>query len=214
MLRRERGALTFDQAQQALAVLPSPVREMAFLSMTTSLNVAELCGLRWKRVNLSGDWLLADGEPLAPWSLRVAENYYRNRYGSVKTGRRNRIVPIPAVAAPLLAELRRTSKYAGPDDPVFACSTGRPVDAHNTNSRVLAKIGRALGVPVSWHVLRHTCATLAEVIGMARSDREAMMGHAAGGRMLDRYTHGDIERRRAGVNEMAARLVAAAGVVQ
>ena len=41
---------------------------------------------------------------------------------------------------------------------------------------------------------------------MARSDRIAMMGHAAG-EMTDWYTHSDIERRPAGVNQIAARLV-------
>jgi len=49
---RERHALTVDQAKQVLRVLKPPYRQMALLSMTTSMNLAELCGLRWKRVNL------------------------------------------------------------------------------------------------------------------------------------------------------------------
>ena len=89
------------------------------------------------------------------------------------------------------------------------------MDAHNTNSRVLRKVAAALGVKISWHVFRHTHATLSEQIGMSRSDRIAMMGHA--GAMVDRYTHSDIERRRAGVDEIAGRLfatAAAGGAVQ
>ena len=59
---------------------------------------------------------------------------------------------------------------------------------------------------MGWHVLRHTHATLSERIGMALSDRQDQMGHADD-RMTLHYTHGDMERRRAGLTALTDRLV-------
>lgn len=50
---------------------------MALVSMTTSLNVAEMLALRWRRLNLTGEMAVVCGEVLQPWSLAVRENYYR-----------------------------------------------------------------------------------------------------------------------------------------
>lgn len=211
MVRRAVGALTVEQARGALSLLQSPEREMAFLSMTTSMNVAELCGLRWGRVNLSDEPIIADGTILHGRCAMVVENYYRNRPGTVKAGARNRIVPIPAEAIEMLSQLRSESKFTQRCDYVFACRTGRPIDAHNTNSRKLKPVGKAIGVKLSWHVFRHSCATFAESVEMARSDRIALMGHA-GGKMTDKYTHSDLERRRASV-EKIARAIRPAGFV-
>lgn len=204
----ERQALSFEQARKVLDRLPSPVKEMAYLSMITSLNVAELCGLRWKRVNLTPDIAAAGPDMLPPYSLAVRENYCRNRYGTVKTGRRRRIVPLAAGAVAMLLEVRDRTAFAGPEDPVFTSKSGMPPDAHNAASRVLRPLGTQLGLPLSWHVFRHCCATFAEAIGMLRSDRIALMGHS-GGEMTDRYTHSDIERRRVGVERISERILAA-----
>ena len=49
---------------------------------------------------------------------------------------------------------------------------------------------------LSWHIMRHTCATLTKTFGMLDVDRRALMGHADE-YMTDRYTHEDFERMRA-----------------
>ena len=56
MKRRETHSLSFDQGRSLLGGLAYPVREMALLSMTTSLNVAEMLALRWK-------WVLQTSPP-------------------------------------------------------------------------------------------------------------------------------------------------------
>jgi integrase len=68
-------------------------------------------------------------------------------------------------------------------------------------------VAKTLGMPwLSWHVFRHTDATLGEAIGMALSDRQAQVDHGDV-RMTLRYTHADIERRRAAIKAMSDRLV-------
>jgi integrase len=207
MQRKETHALSFSQGRDLLAAIPTPVREMGLLSMTTSMNVAEMLALRWRRVNLTADPVVTGGEVLPSMSLAVRENYYRGKFGTVKAKSRRRTVPLSATVIAALAGLRAKSKFIGPDDLVFASRKGTPLNENNLLRRVLKPIAIKLDMPwLSWHVFRHTHATLGEQIGMALSDRLAQMGHGDA-RMTMHYTHADIERRRAAIETMAGRLV-------
>ena len=107
---------------------------------------------------------------------------------------------------------RAESKFNGPDDLVFASSKGTPLNERNLLKRVLKPAGAKLGIPwLSWHVFRHTHATLGEQIGMALSVRQAQMGHGDI-RMTLHYTHADLERRRQAIEAISDRLVSTARV--
>jgi integrase len=210
MERKETHSLTFEQGRKVVGAIPSPAREMALLSMTTSLNVAEMLGLRWKRVNLTEEPVIVGGESLQPYSLAVRENYYRGKFGSVKAKSRRRNVPLSRTVVKALEGLRQKSKHTGPDDLVFSSRKGTPLNENNLMRRSIKPAARALGMPwLSWHVFRHTHATLGEQIGMALSDRQAQMGHGDV-RMTLHYTHSDLTRRRAAVEAMSDQLVAEA----
>lgn len=207
MQRKETHALSFQVGRELLLLLPPVVRTMALVSMTTSLNVAELLALRWKRLNLTGEMAVAGGEVLEPESLAVRENYYRGKFGSVKARSRRRNLPLSRTAAGALLEVRAGSKFTGPEDLVFASRNGTPLNERNLLRRVLKPAGERLGIPwLSWHVFRHTHATLGEQIGMALSDRQAQMGHGDV-RMTLHYTHSDLSRRRQAVEAMSDRLI-------
>ncbi len=206
MQRRELHALTFDQVRSALAALKSPAKEMVLVAVMTSMNIAEMLGVRWKRVNLTGQFVESDGEMLPPFSAAVRENYYRGDFSSVKTGSRRRIVPLLACVVQALKQIRLRSQFTGPDDVVFASSTGRPLDDHNIAARKLKPEGKKLGMPwLNWHCLRRTHTTLADSVGMPLADRQAMMGHATAG-MTMHYTAGDVERRREYMQRIEDRL--------
>lgn len=207
MKRKETRALSFDQARGLCAILPRPVREMTLLSLLTSLNVAEMLGLRWGRVNLSDRPMVSGAEILAPRTLAVRENYYRGEFGSVKAKSRRRVVPLgPAVVAALSA-LRDACPGAGAADLVFSTAEGKPLNEGNLCQRVLKPAGKRLGMPwLSWHVFRHTHATFGEEIGMPLSDRQAQMGHGDV-RMTLHYTHSDLERRRKSIEAMETELL-------
>jgi integrase len=217
MESRQKPALTFEQAQIVLANLHDPYQTMALMSMSTSLNVAELCGLRWKRVNLTDTKILTEGYgnntiALPPRSFAIVENYYEGHYGSVKgsfrknASARNRIQPLPVAVYDALVRIYNGTAYKGPDDPVFASATGRPVDAHNATNRILKNAGRAAGIPsLSWHSFRRTASTLTHWLGMDRADRVALMGHTKEA-MTELYNDSDIERRRTYVDELAAKV--------
>jgi integrase len=211
MERRKKPALSFEQSQTVLAHLSDPYQTMALMSITTSLNVAELCGLRWKRVNLTDQPMLTEGYGdetivVPPHSFAVVENYYEGHYGAVKTNARNRMQPLPGPVYDALVRIKAATQYGAGDDPVFASSTGKPVDAHNANNRVLKTAGKAAGIQaLSWHSFRRTTATLTGLLGMAKADRVALMGHSDGA-MTDYYSDSDIERRRTYVDELAAKV--------
>lgn len=206
MDRHKKPALSFEQAQIVLANLAEPYRSMALMSMTTSLNIAELCGLRWRRVNLSNHTIVVDDDTIPPLSFAVRENYYRGKWGPVKTTKRNRIQPLAPSVVAALHTLAARGSWVGPDDPVFASRNGTPVDAHNANKRVLKRAGKVAGVPtLSWHSFRRTTATLTSILGMPTADRVALMGHANEA-MTTYYSDSDIERRREFVDELAERL--------
>jgi integrase len=196
---RQRVAYTYDQAQRLLEFLESPVRDMVLTALCTSMNVAELCGLRWRYVNLSDQFLLVDGEAIPPFRAAVRQNFTAGQFGTVKTKSRNRTVPLPQMVLDSLRQLRGESS---PDDIVFASRNGTPVDANNVRNRAFKRASAALGFHVNWHAFRHTCATWAESVGMMMSDRVALMGHG-GAVMTQYYTHEDLNRQRAGVELMA-----------
>lgn len=55
---------------------------------------------------------------------------------------------------------------------------------------------RRRGAPwVTWHVLRHTCATLSDQAGLTVAEKQKLLGHATAA-MSTHYTHPDMERMR------------------
>ena len=124
MQRREAHALSFYMGRELLLLLPPVVRTMALLSMTASLNVAELLGLRWKRLNLTDEVMMAGAELLEPYTVAVRENYYRGKFGSVKAKSRNRNLPLGRSTIDALLALRAEAKLTGPDDLGFRQQQG------------------------------------------------------------------------------------------
>ena len=59
---------------------------------------------------------------------------------------------------------------------------------------------------LSWHCFRRTYTTLSQELGMAFTDRMAMMGHSEA-RMTALYTMDDLNRRREVLEQMATKLV-------
>lgn len=205
MRRRPRHALT---PAQAAAVLNAPSfsardRAAAYIAMCTSLNVAELAGLKWKYCNLDAAPRLVESELIPPYTIAVRAHLYRGHFGTTKTPSRRRNVPLPAPARAMLAALIPAAG-ADPEAWVFAGPQGAPLNELHVARRVWRPLGKALGLPfsLSWHVFRHTAATLAEQVGMALSDRRALMGHADE-EMTMHYTHADPERLRESVEKIS-----------
>lgn len=211
---REKIALSVGQMRTILSMLAEPVRTMALTAVLTSMNVSELCGLRWKHVNLTPEWGTLDGDGLPPFTLAVRQHFTRGEIGTLKTGNRKRNVPLPEVLVAALAKLKARPKYIGPDDVVFCSRRGTPINENNVRRRGFSKLAQEIGVSrLGWHVFRYSHATFTESIGMHAKDRQALMGHGAL-EMTDRYTVEDHERMRLGLAKIAGLIMPEGGRVQ
>lgn len=196
---RQARMMTWQQVQFLIAEMPARYRPLVVLMASTGLRVGEALGLRWKRINLTGDTVAVDGVLIPPYSLAVIDTYSRGAWGRPKTERSRRIVPLPSQAWVAIAEMREADLIGGPDDPVFRARTGEPWDSHNVAARFLKVAGKKIGCPwVHWHCFRHTAASLANLDG---AGLQRVLGHATRA-MTDHYTTPDLERVREGLEKV------------
>ncbi len=156
MRRKESHTFSLPQMKAVLELMRYPEREMTLLAILTGMNVAEICGLQWKHVNLTAARAEFDGEVVAPRTIAVRKQWYRGELNSVKIGR-TRDLPIGRLVFPMLLGLSHRARYTKPDDFVLVSEAGTPVNETNIASRRLKAIGQELDMPwLSWHVFRRT----------------------------------------------------------
>lgn len=200
-------ALTLEEAKTVLGQMQYPEYHISVISILTSMNIAEICGLQWKRVNITDRFATVDGETLPPFTVLVRKQWNLGKLDTTKRKSRKRALPIPPIMLSILAELKQREKYTSPDDYVLVSRKGTPVDAHNLANRKLKTIGKKLDMPwLSWHVLRRTHTTILDEMGMELSDRVAMMGHGDAA-MTMKYTKTSLDRRRVLVNQLDDQLL-------
>jgi integrase len=189
---KERAALSAEQATKLIAALPGQYAVLGALLFTTGLRIGEAAGLRWKRVDF------ANG------TITVAENFTKRQWTTPKTEKSVRVVPVPRAVLDAMARLREDRE---PEATVFVTTHGNPVDQNTTCAKILKPAAKVAGVPwASWHSLRHSNATFADQQGLTIAERAKGLGHASEAMTL-RYTHPELERLRAGVEGIAARIL-------
>jgi integrase len=133
----------------------------------TGLRQGELLALRWRDV----DWLAG--------RLRVRRNLVRGEYGTPKSRRGSRSVPLADRVAAALEEHFRRSEYVADEDLVFSHPhLGSPLDRSKLLKRFKAAARRA-GVrdAVRFHDLRHTFGTRMAAAGVPMRTLQEWMGH-------------------------------------
>jgi integrase len=147
-------------------VLGAVERPLYLTAAMTGLRQGELIALRWKDV----DWKAS--------LIRVRRNYTRGRFGTPKTKRSSRAVPMPGRVAAALKQHSKGSSYTGADDLVFCHpETGGPFDASKMRKRFKDAI-KAAGVrSIRFHDLRHTFGTSMAAAGAPLRTIQEWMGH-------------------------------------
>jgi integrase len=133
----------------------------------TGLRLGELLALRWRDV----DWTAA--------RVRVRQNYVRGRYGTPKSRRSTRSVPMADAVGGVLDRLFQASRWKGEDDLVFAHpATGGPLAKANVTRRLHKALADA-GLDDShvFHDLRHTFGTRMAAGGVPIRTLQEWMGH-------------------------------------
>ncbi|MDR3718200.1 MAG: hypothetical protein P4K98_05310 [Bryobacteraceae bacterium] len=176
MVRKEAHALTLAQVEEVLGVMQHPEREVALIMVLTGMNVAEICGLQWKYVNLSDAWSEAEGESIPQRSIAVKRQWSLGQLDRLGKQSRNRILPIPEQLSTVLAGFSQRARFSSPEDFVLVTSDGGPVGAKQIAASRLKAIGRSVRMPwLSWHVFGRTHAALAYQYGMQFLQRVALM---------------------------------------
>ena len=133
----------------------------------TGMRQGEVCGLRWRDVNWSAG------------VIRVRQTYTRGRWGTPKSRRSSRAVPMADRLAGELDRHFQGSAYRRDDDLVFPHPhRGRPYDASRMRKRFKAALGAAGLGDFRFHDLRHTFGTAMASSGAPMRALQEWMGHA------------------------------------
>jgi integrase len=141
-------------------------RVMYLAAVMTGMRQGELLALRW----LDVDWLAH--------RMRVRRNFVRGEYGTPKSKRSSRAVPLADRLARELDALHRESSWQADDDLVFAHPhTGKPIDRSKLLKRFKAALRRAGVREVRFHDLRHTFGTRMAAAGIPMRTLQEWMGY-------------------------------------
>ena len=141
-------------------------RTLYLTAAMTGLRQGELLGLRWQDI----DW--------AAGRVRVRQSYVRGEFGTPKSRRSSRSVPLADRVAGELERHFQRSAYDGDRELVFCHpQTGVPFD----RSRLLKRFKRAAEMaglrPARFHDLRHTFGTRMAGAGTPLRTLQEWMGH-------------------------------------
>jgi integrase len=148
-------------------------RALYMAAAMTGMRQGELVALRWRDI----DWTAG--------LVRVRRNFTRGRWGTPKSRRSTRAVPLADRLAGELERHFQRSAYGTDDDLVFCHPhSGRPYDASKLRQRFYAalkaagmedRLGRSGGI--TFHSLRHTFGTRMAAVGVPMRTLQEWMGH-------------------------------------
>jgi integrase len=141
-------------------------RRMYLTAAMTGMRQGELLALRWRDI----DWPAK--------RVRIRRSFVRGEFGTPKSKRSSRSVPLADRVAGELDLLHQQTACRHDDDLVFAHPhTGKPIDRSRLLKRFKATLKRAEVRPVRFHDLRHTFGTRMAAQGVPMRALQEMMGH-------------------------------------
>lgn len=190
-----KAVLTPVQLRLLLARLPEPSRSLVLLLMLTGMRIGELLALRWRNVDLVAGL------------IRVEETVYDGHFDEPKSKYSVRLIPLGPLAVALLTERRRQG-FDDPSSLVFSSRKGTILDRRTLLSRQLKPAAQALGLGnVTWHLLRHSNATLHDSLGTPLGTVQALLGHSSSEITRQVYLHSLAADRRTAVEKLEAHLI-------
>ncbi len=162
--------LTFDEADQLLAVAPTAWRTTILLALRTGLRLGELLALQWSDVDLDAG------------RIHVRQNVVRGIVGTPKSGRA-RLVPLSDDARAALAAHHHAR---GPL--VFCDASGQMLTAKRAGTAIDAAFKKSALSHSGWHVLRHSFASQLVMRGVSLKAVQELLGHSTI-QMTMRYAH-------------------------
>lgn len=202
--RPEMRALTADE----VARLVEATRDDAYgplyaLAVASGLRLGELVGLSWDDIDLEARSLTVKRA-----AFQRDDGSYD--FGQPKTKRSRRTVMLPSLAIEALrrqkarqaaAKLAAGTAWQDRRNLVFTDAVGRPVVPGHV-SKAFRAVADRLGIPVRFHDLRHTAATLMLAAGVPLKVVSETLGHASIVVTADVYAHVTPDLRREAADAM------------
>ena len=196
-----------------IALDPSAPLNVGYaLALFLGMRQGEICGLRWRYVDLKAGTLQIE-ETMG--RVRNGRGAQREYVKTPKTGGSRRTLPIPPGLASALRERRTACAEAAlrmglklDDMYVVGRDDGTPMPTHYLSTR-WHKAAEALdlvgieGRTPTFHDLRHTFATAAIMGGVDIKTVSSILGHANAAMTLNIYASADPRAKRDGVNAVA-----------
>jgi integrase len=164
--------LALEEVEAVLVAVPGdtlgPLERVLYLAAAmTGLRQGELLALRWQDV----DWLAG--------KIRVRRAYVRGEFGTTKSRRGFRAVPLADRVGTELEALSQRSAFTADENLVFGHPlTGGPLDRSKVRKRFKAAVKRAGVRDVRFHDLRHTFGTRMAAVGVPMRTLQEWMGHS------------------------------------
>jgi integrase len=171
------------EASEALAARPESRYDytpLLRLCVTIGLRLGEALGLRWE------DFSKDEG------TLQVRRQWTKfGEYGPTKTSSSVRKLKLPSDLREELIALRLRSGFSQDDHPVFAARSGRPLGHRNVTQRGFEPARDLAGLPgsLTFHDLRHSCASRLLAKGEPAANVAKYLGHANPAITLSIYAH-------------------------
>jgi integrase len=175
------NVLTAAEIKALVDHLPLRERTLVLLAAATGLRQSELFGLKWRDVDFKR------GE------LSVIRSIVFGVVGRCKTESSQKPVPLHPALGEALLTWRRTCKFTGVDDWIFASRLHkgrRPYWGASILRNYVRPVAAALNIQkrIGWHTFRHTYSTLLRSVGAEFKVMQELMRHSTLRTTMDVYT--------------------------
>jgi integrase len=183
------AVLESTEIQSLLSSLKQPFRLMVLLDVTTGLRRSELFALKWSDIDF---WNLV---------IDVRRSICEGVVGKCKTLASRSPVPLALDVAADLWLWKETTKYAAPDDWVFASPRVKGKSSLRPDvvlAKVIQPAALCAGIKkrIGWHTFRHTYSTTLIANGENVKVVQELMRHANSRCTLDVYSQARVNAKR------------------
>jgi integrase len=190
---KEMHPLSAEEARSLLdAARGDKLEALYVLAIHTGMRRGELLGLMWDDVDLENATVRVRR------TLTRIDNGRRLALGPPKNKKSRRTVRLTERAVDSLrshlkrqlAEIDALGDFYKDQRLVFATEAGTPINPSNLRRRSLAPLLKRAGLPqITFHDLRHTCASLLFQRNVHPKFVQELLGHASVAITLDTYSH-------------------------
>jgi integrase len=189
-----------DEIRKLLDAVDPLSRVLIFLDATTGLHQSELFGLRWSDIDFIG------GE------IVLARSVVHGVISNCKTESSMKPVPLGPYLAGMLEKWKAETRYAAPQDWVFASDSvngKRPMWGQTIMRKRIHPVVKELGISkrIGWHTFRHSYSTLLRSLGTDIKVQQDLLRHSSARTTLDTYTQAVTPAKRAAQDAVAQLLM-------